>query len=46
MQVGLWKLKSSYHFGENSAHFVLKIELVFTMLFNFKREPAPKKLAF
>ena len=33
-------------FEENSAHFLLKIELLFTMLSNFKRKVALKDSAF
>ena len=36
----MWQLRSSYHFAENSADFVLKIELFFTMLSNFEKEAA------
>ena len=38
MQVGLLKFKISYHFVENLAHLLMKIELLFTMLSNFERE--------
>ena len=46
VQVGLWKLRSSYHFVEISAYFVLKIKLQFTMLSNFERETTLKNSAF
>ena len=36
----MWQLRSSYHFAENSADFLLKIELFFTMLSNFEKEAA------
>ena len=32
------KIRSSYHFVENSAYFVLKIELLLNVLSNFERE--------
>ena len=40
------KLKSTYHFVENSAHFLLKIELMLIVLSNFEREVALKDSAF
>ena len=45
-QVRLWKLRSSYHFVENSAHVVLKIELLFNILSIFEREAALKESVF
>ena len=45
-EVGLWKLTSSYHFAENLARFVFKIELLVTMLSNFEREAVLKDLTF
>ena len=38
--------KYFYHFVENSARFVLKIELLLTMLSNFEREAALKNSVF
>ena len=45
-QVGLWQWKCTYHFGDNSAYFILKIELLLTMFCNFKKETAFKDSAF
>ena len=38
--------KITYHFAENSGHFLLKIELLLTVLFIFEREAALKVSAF
>ena len=40
------KLNCSNHFVQNSAHFVLMIELLFTMLSKFEREVAAKDSTF
>ena len=45
-QAGLRKWRSTYHFAEYSTYFVLKIELLLTMLPNFEREAALKDSAF
>ena len=45
-QVGLWKRRNTYHFVENSAYFMLKTELLLTILSNFEREVAFKDSAF
>ena len=45
-QVGLWKWRRNKQFVENSAYFVLKIELLFTMLSKFERETILKESAF
>ena len=37
---------SAYHFIENATYFVLKIELLLTILSNFEREAALKDSAF
>ena len=37
----MWKWRSTYHCLENSAYFLLKIELFLTMSYNFERETAP-----
>ena len=39
-------LKMTYHFVENSAYFVLTIELLLTVLSNYEREVALKDPAF
>ena len=36
------KMKSTYHFVKNSEYFVLKIELLLTVLSNFERKAAIK----
>ena len=43
---GVVKTKDHLTFVENSEFFVLKIELLFTMLFKFEREVALKDSAF
>ena len=43
---GVVKTKDHLTFVENSAYLVLKIELLFTMLFKFEREVALKDSAF
>ena len=45
-QAELWKWISAYHFVENSAYFVLTIELLLTVLSNYEREVALKDPAF
>ena len=40
------KLKSTYHFVENSAHFVFKIELLLTVLSNFEKKAALEDSTF
>ena len=44
VQEGLWKFKSTYHFLESLGYFVLKTELLLTVLPNFEREAAFKDL--
>ena len=43
---GLWKSRSTYHFLEISAYFVLKIELLLTLLSNFKKDAFLKNSCF
>lgn len=38
--------KSTYHFAENSTCFLLKIELMLTVLFDFEKEGALEDSAF
>ena len=45
-QDGLWKWRSPYHFVDNSAYFVLKLELLLTMLSKFEGEAVLKDSAF
>ena len=40
------KIKDTYYFIENSAYFVLEIELLLTVLSNFEREASNKDSAF
>ena len=46
IQVKLWKWRNTYHFVENSASFVLTIELLLTMLSNFERKVGLKDSTF
>ena len=40
------KMRNTYYFIENSAYFVLEIELLMTVLSNFEREATLKGSAF
>ena len=45
-QDGLWKWRSTYHFVENSAYFVLRFELLLPVLSKFEGAAALKKSHF